>query len=76
MDNIKIKKLKTMNFQLSKTNYDKPTPVLVRRIGDGILAASTILNIVATLSGVPPIFGVIANIAGVAGKYFSNFYSH
>jgi hypothetical protein len=65
-----------MTFNLSKASYDSPTPVVVRRIGDGILAASTILNIVATLSGIPPIVGIIANIAGVAGKYLSNFFSH
>jgi len=65
-----------MKFQISKTNYDKPTPILFRRIGDGILALSAICSMIAGVFGESVKWMFVSNITGIIGKYISNFFSH
>lgn len=65
MENKKIK------FGLSE--YAKPTPKKLRRLGDGLLLASTILTNEVMID--KPAVASIALISGVIGKFLTNFFS-
>ena len=62
---------KKLKFGLS--SYAKPTPRKLRRLGDGLLLASTIMTN-ETMTD-KPAMASIALIAGVIGKFLTNFFS-
>jgi hypothetical protein len=53
--------------------YAKPTPKKLRRLGDGLLLASTIMTNETMID--KPAIASIALIAGVIGKFLTNFFS-
>jgi hypothetical protein len=53
--------------------YAKPTPKKLRRLGDGLLLCSTILTNETMVD--KPAIASIALIAGVIGKFLTNFFS-
>jgi hypothetical protein len=53
--------------------YAKPTPKKLRRLGDGLLLASTILTNETMID--KPAIASIALISGVIGKFLTNFFS-
>lgn len=62
---------KTLKFGINQ--YNKPTPRKLRRLGDGLLLASTLItNELMTTS---PVVASIALIAGTIGKFLTNFFS-
>jgi hypothetical protein len=65
MENKKIK------FGLSE--YAKPTPKKLRRLGDGLLLASTIVTEESMTSN--PAVASVALLCGVIGKFLTNFFS-
>ena len=54
-------------------HYAKPTPRKLRRLGDGLLLASTILTNEVMIE--KPAVASIALLAGVIGKFLTNFFS-
>jgi hypothetical protein len=54
--------------------YDKPTPRKMRRLGDALLAASTMAAGYAGLSDYPKLSAALM-IVGVVGKFLTNFYA-
>ena len=62
---------KKIKFGLGE--YSKPTPKKLRRLGDGLLLASTIVTEEA-MTGNPAVASV-ALLAGVIGKFLTNFFS-
>ena len=62
---------KHLKFGLGE--YDKPTPKKLRRLGDGLLLASTLItNELMTTS---PAVASISLIIGTIGKFLTNFFS-
>ena len=53
--------------------YAKPTPKKLRRLGDGLLLASTIMTNETMVD--KPAIASVALIAGVIGKFLTNFFS-
>ena len=53
--------------------YAKPTPKKLRRLGDGLLLASTIMTNETMID--KPAIASVALIAGVIGKFLTNFFS-
>jgi hypothetical protein len=53
--------------------YAKPTPKKLRRLGDGLLLASTIMT--NEMMTDKPAIASIALISGVIGKFLTNFFS-
>jgi len=62
---------KKLKFGLSE--YAKPTPKKLRRIGDGLLLASTIVTEESMTSN--PTVASVALLFGVIGKFLTNFFS-
>ena len=63
---------KHLKFGLGE--YDKPTPKKLRRLGDGLLLASTLItNELMTTS---PAVASISLIIGTIGKFLTNFFSN
>lgn len=62
---------KKTSFGLS--HYGKPTPKKLRRLGDGLLLASTIVTEEAITSN--PTVASVALLFGVIGKFLTNFFS-
>jgi len=62
---------KKLKFGLGQ--YAKPTPKRLRRLGDGLLLASTIMTNETMID--KPAIASIALIAGVIGKFLTNFFS-
>jgi hypothetical protein len=62
---------KKLKFGLGQ--YAKPTPKRLRRLGDGLLLASTIMTNETMIE--KPAIASIALIAGVIGKFLTNFFS-
>ena len=62
-----------MDAQLLK-NYFKPTPVLMRKLGDALLGASTFITGFGII-GEHKWLALVALLIGVAGKFLSNFFS-
>lgn len=62
---------KKLKFGLNE--YNKPTPKKLRRIGDGLLLASTIVTEEAMTSN--PTVASVALLFGVIGKFLTNFFS-
>lgn len=54
--------------------YYQPTPTNIRKIGDSLLAASTIVSTYAISNDYKAI-GIAALIGGVVGKFLSNFFT-
>jgi len=57
-------------------SYYKPTPKLLRVIGDGLLAASLILTTLGAVISFPPTILAVGACVGIAGKYISNSFSN
>jgi hypothetical protein len=53
--------------------YSKPTPKKLRRLGDGLLLASTIITNETMID--KPVVATFALISGVVGKFLTNFFS-
>ena len=62
---------KTLKFGLSE--YSKPTPKKLRRLGDGLLLVSTIFTEETMVD--KPALASVALICGVIGKFLTNFFS-
>lgn len=62
---------KKLKFGLGE--YSKPTPKKLRRLGDGLLLASTLMTNEMMIE--KPAVASIALIAGVIGKFLTNFFS-
>ena len=62
---------KTLKFGLSE--YSKPTPKKLRRLGDGLLLVSTIVTEETMVD--KPALASVALICGVIGKFLTNFFS-
>lgn len=67
-----IEQLKQVKFSLNKETYDKPTPKIMRRIGDGILLAGSILTTVSCFFPYP-VVPATAAVLTLLGKYITNF---
>jgi hypothetical protein len=55
-------------------NYWKPTPKKWRKIGDSLLAASTVITSAAIIGNYHAV-GLIALIVGAIGKFLTNFFA-
>ena len=62
---------KSLKFGLSE--YSKPTPRKLRRLGDGLLLASSLIT--NELMVVNPTIASISLIVGTIGKFLTNFFS-
>jgi hypothetical protein len=62
---------KSLKFGLSE--YSKPTPRKLRRLGDGLLLASSLIT--NELMVVNPTVASISLIVGTIGKFLTNFFS-
>lgn len=62
---------KSLKFGLSQ--YAKPTPKKLRRLGDGLLLVSTIMTNEIMVE--KPALASISLICGVLGKFLTNFFS-
>lgn len=73
-----------MNFKLKQSFYAAPTPKTMRKIGDGLLAAATVIAVggIWQFDNLKEIFTpseikamiTISIILGVAGKFLTNFF--
>ena len=62
---------KKLKFGLGE--YNKPTPKKLRRLGDGLLLASTLITNELILTS--PAVASISLICGTIGKFLTNFFS-
>ena len=62
---------KSLKFGLSE--YAKPTPRKLRRLGDGLLLASSLIT--NELMVTSPTIASISLIVGTIGKFLTNFFS-
>jgi hypothetical protein len=62
---------KKLKFGLGE--YNKPTPKKLRRLGDGLLLASSLVT--NELMVVNPTVASISLIIGTIGKFLTNFFS-
>ena len=62
---------KKLKFGLGE--YDKPTPKKLRRLGDGLLIASSLITNELMLTS--PAVASISLIIGTIGKFLTNFFS-
>ena len=62
---------KNTRAKVSVKGYAKPTPAKWRKIGDGLLLASTTI---ATMNIQHPTVAVAVQITGVLGKFITNFF--
>lgn len=64
------KRTKRLRFGLNE--YRRPTPIKWRRVGDGLLLASTL---VSTTNIESPVLATASIIIGTVGKFLTNFFS-
>jgi len=62
---------KKLKFGIAE--YSKPTPKKLRRLGDGLLLASSLIT--NELMVVNPTIASISLIVGTIGKFLTNFFS-
>lgn len=62
------------NLKFGIGEYDKPTPRKLRRLGDGLLLASTLIT--NELMSTSPAVASISLIIGTIGKFLTNFFSN
>jgi len=62
---------KTLKFGIAE--YSKPTPRKLRRLGDGLLLASSLIT--NELMVTNPAIASITLIVGTIGKFLTNFFS-
>lgn len=62
---------KKLKFGLGE--YNKPTPKKLRRLGDGLLLASSLITNELMLTS--PAVASISLIVGTIGKFLTNFFS-
>lgn len=63
----------TKKLRFGIMQYSKPTPKKMRRLGDGLLLASTIITNETMID--KPFVASVALIAGAVGKFLTNFFS-
>lgn len=56
-------------------NYYKPTPAKWRKLGDALLAVSTIITTYAVADDLAKWIPITALLLGVIGKFLTNFFS-
>jgi hypothetical protein len=61
-----------MNVSKLKNRYWKPTPKLFRKIGDTLLACSTMVASYSIYAGFEWV-AIVAIVSGVIGKFLTNF---
>jgi len=61
------------NLKFGLGEYNKPTPKKLRRLGDGLLLASSLIT--NELMVVNPTIASISLICGTIGKFLTNFFS-
>jgi hypothetical protein len=64
------KRKQKTRFGLSE--YRRPTPIKWRRVGDGLLLASTL---VSTTNIESPVLATASIIIGTVGKFLTNFFA-
>jgi len=65
-------KMKTL---FKTTGFYKPTPKIYRKLGDALLAVSTMITTYAIADEWSKYIALAALIIGVAGKFLSNFFT-
>ena len=65
-----MEKRKKVRFGLNQ--YRRPTPIKWRRIGDGLLLAS---SLVSTTNIESPVLATAAIVIGTVGKFLTNFFA-
>jgi len=65
-----MEKRNKVRFGLSQ--YRRPTPIRWRRIGDGLLLASTL---VSTTNIESPVLATASIVIGTVGKFLTNFFA-
>ena len=63
-----------MKTQFGLKSYFKPTPKLMRKVGDALLTISTSITIYGGIAGKPWLV-ITSAITGTAGKLITNFFS-
>ena len=61
------------NLKFGIAEYSKPTPKKLRRLGDGLLLASSLIT--NELMVTNPAIASISLIVGTIGKFLTNFFS-
>ena len=61
------------NLKFGIAEYSKPTPKKLRRLGDGLLLASSLIT--NELMVTNPAIASITLIVGTIGKFLTNFFS-
>jgi hypothetical protein len=61
------------NLKFGIAEYSKPTPKKLRRLGDGLLLASSLIT--NELMVTNPTIASISLIVGTIGKFLTNFFS-
>jgi hypothetical protein len=64
--------MKKRKFGMSR--YSKPTPGVMRKLGDGLLAASTFVTAYAVAEEMK-VVALISLVVGAAGKFLTNFFA-
>jgi len=67
--------LKTKKTKLGFSQYRKPTPDKMRKLGDALLAVSTFVTTYAAAEEIKWLT-IGAVIFGACGKFFTNFFSN
>ena len=63
-----------MKSKLNLKSYWKPTPIKLRKLGDALLAAFSILS-VSSIATDHKSIAIASTVIGVLGKVLSNFFS-
>ena len=64
-----------MKTKFKTTGYYKPTPKIYRKLGDALLAVSTMVTTYAIADEWSKYIALAALVIGVAGKFLSNFFT-
>lgn len=62
-------------FGLTMKSYGKPTPKWARKLGDALLAVSTMITTYAIADDWSKYASLSALLLGVVGKFLTNFFS-
>lgn len=63
---------RTKKLRFGINQYRLPTPTKFRRLGDGLLLASTIIG---TTNIDSPVLATVVIVFGTVGKFLTNFFS-
>ena len=72
---MKPKQTTKMKTVFKTTGYYKPTPKIYRKLGDALLACSTLITTYAIADEWSKYVALAALLLGVAGKFLTNFFT-